>query len=451
MIGKLLYIDPGTGSMLFSIIIGIAGVLIFAGHALLIKLKFFFLGGRSKDTEGSRMPVCVFSEGKRYWNIFRPVLDEFEKRKKDIYYLTASPDDPALKADYKYVHAEFIGEGNKAISKMNLVKADLVLSTTPSLDVFQWKRSKGVSCYVHIPHMPNDITTYKMFGLDFYDAVLVSGNYQKEQIRRIEKIRSIPGKEIVLTGIPYLDTMKERLDRLPHEDHSGRDKTILLAPSWGNNGILTRYGASFIESLIKTSYKVIIRPHPQSFTSEKELIDKLMAQFPESDKLKWNRDPDNFNVLNEADILISDFSGVIFDFALVFNKPVIYTEPSNDWSQYDCCWDTEELWTYKILPKIGRKLTSENFGNIGALIDDCISGAGASELAKGRDLAREQTWCNMGKGAVKTADYLIRKHEEIASKAAATSAGSKGTKGSKGSKGTDDQPPRRKSKKSLFA
>ena len=447
MIDKLLYIDPGTGSMLFSIIIGIAGVLIFAGHALLIKLKFFFLGGRARDTEGSRMPVCVFSEGKRYWNIFKPVLDEFEKRGKDIYYLTASPDDPALKSEYKYVHAEFIGEGNKAISKMNLINADLVISTTPSLDVFQWKRSKGVSYYVHIPHMPNDITTYKMFGLDFYDAVLVSGRYQEEQIRRLEALRSIPAKEVVLTGIPYLDTMKERLDALPHEDHSGKEKTILLAPSWGSNGILTAYGAPFIESLIKTSYKVIIRPHPQSFTSEKDLIDKLMAQFPETDMLKWNRDTDNFAVLNEADILISDFSGVIFDFALVFNKPVIYTEPSNDWSQYDCSWDSEELWTYKILPKIGRKLTSENTGNIGSLIEDCISGSDSKELAKGRDLAREQTWCNIGNGAVKTADYLIGKHDELVKKAAAA----KDNKGGKNTKGAKDQPARRKSKKSLFA
>ena len=388
MIGKLLYIDPGTGSMLFSIIIGIAGVLIFAGHALIIKLKFFFLGGRAKNDDSMKIPICIFSEGKRYWNVFKPVLDEFEKRGKDIHYLTASPDDPALTSDYKHVHAEFIGEGNKAISKMNLINADLVLSTTPSLDVFQWKRSKTASYYVHLPHMPNDITTYKMFGLDFYDAVLLSGSYQEDEIRRLESMRSIPAKEIVLTGIPYLDKMKERLDSTSRDDITEKERTVLLAPSWGSNGILTAYGASFIESLIKTDYRIIIRPHPQSFTSEKDLIDRLMKQFPESDRLRWNRDSDNFDVLNEADILISDFSGVIFDFALVFNKLVIYTEPVNDWSQYDCSWDTEELWTYKILPRIGRKLTKDNFGSIGSLIEDCISGGDSKDLAAGRDLGK---------------------------------------------------------------
>ena len=439
MTDKLLYIDPGTGSMLFSIIIGIAGVLIFVGHALIIKLKFLFLGGRAASGSGKRIPICIFSEGKRYWNVFRPLLDEFEKRGKDVHYLTASPDDPALKAGYKHIHAEFIGEGNKAISRMNLISADLVLSTTPSLDVFQWKRSKTASYYVHIPHMPNDITTYKMFGLDFYDAVLVSGKYQEEEIRRLEALRSIPAKEIVLTGIPYLDAMKERLDALPASDRKGSGKTILLAPSWGSNGILTAYGAPFIESLLKTSYKIIIRPHPQSFTSENDLLDRLMEQFPESDRLKWNRDPDNFSVLNEADILISDFSGVIFDFALVFNKPVIYTEPSSDWSQYDCCWDTEELWTYQILPKIGRKLTKDNFGSIAGLIEECISGSDAAELAKGRDLAREQTWCNIGQGTAKTVDYLIDRHDKLNKKASGASAG------------TNGHTPRRKTTKRLFA
>ena len=191
-----LYIDPGTGSMLFSIIIGIAGVAVFAARGLWIKLKFLFTGGRSKGNSADTMPICIFSEGKRYWHIFKPVCDEFEKRGKDIWYLTATDDDPALTAGYKHIHPEFIGEGNKAISKMNLAKATLVLSTTPSLDVYQWKRSKNVKYYVHILHMPNDVTTYKMLGLDFYDAVLLSGQYQADEIRRLEKIREIPAKEL---------------------------------------------------------------------------------------------------------------------------------------------------------------------------------------------------------------------------------------------------------------
>ena len=56
-----------------------------------------------------------------------------------------------------------------------------------------------------------------------------------------------------------------------------------------------------------------------------------MNEYPESDRLEWNRDTDNFNVLNRSDILISDFSGVIFDFSLVYDKPVSEEEDVPDW------------------------------------------------------------------------------------------------------------------------
>lgn len=415
MIDKLLYIDPGTGSMLFSIVIGIAGVLVFALRALWIKFKFVITGGRSKTSNSNVMPYCIFSEGKRYWNIFKPVCDEFEKREQDIWYLTASPDDPALEADYKHVHAKFIGEGNKAISRMNLIKADIVLSTTPGLDVYQWKRSKGAKWYVHIPHMPGDIDSYRMLGLDFYDAILLSGKHQEDRLRKLEEVRHLSSKELALVGIPYMDKMKERLDNCTGSDNAKHDEpVILLAPSWGESGILSIYGAPFIDLLVNTGYKIIIRPHPQSFTSEKELMDSLMAKYPETDRLKWNRDPDNFNVLNEADILISDFSGVLFDFSLVYNKPVIYTESEDfDNTPYDNSWLDEKMWSFQVLPLIGKKLTKENFGNIADLIDECINGSDKDALAEGRDEARSQTWCNIGHGAEKTADYLIAKHEEL--------------------------------------
>lgn len=408
----LLYIDPGTGSMLFSIIIGISGVLVFAFRKLLIKLKFIIAGGRTKASADNALPICIFSEGKRYWNVFKPICDEFENRGKDLHYLTMNEDDPVLSSGYKHIHASFIGEGNKGIAKMNLLNADIVLSTTPGLDVFQWKRSKGVTYYVHLPHMASDINMYKMFGLVFYDAVILSGQYQVDQIRRLEDKLHLPVKETKLVGIPYLDAMKERLDKTGPV--TGKyEPVILLAPSWGVNGILSIYGASFIENLVKTGYKVIIRPHPQSFTSEKEIIDDLMAKFPDSDKLNWNRDSDNFDVLNEADILISDFSGVIFDFTLVFNKPVIYTEPNYDKSQYDCSWDDVELWTMDILPKIGRELTKDNFEHIGDLVKECLSGSEAQSLAEGRDLAREQTWYDIGNGAKNVTNYLLTKHKVI--------------------------------------
>ena len=65
-----------------------------------------------------------------------------EKKKQETVYLTCSEDDPIFKKGYKYIKGEYLGEGNKAYSKLNMLNASVLFSTTPSLDVFQWKRSK---------------------------------------------------------------------------------------------------------------------------------------------------------------------------------------------------------------------------------------------------------------------------------------------------------------------
>lgn len=47
-----LYIDPGTGSMLFAILIGIVGAVNFAFRSAWVKIKFLLSGGKVKIDEG---------------------------------------------------------------------------------------------------------------------------------------------------------------------------------------------------------------------------------------------------------------------------------------------------------------------------------------------------------------------------------------------------------------
>ncbi len=409
----LLYIDPGTGSMLFTILIGVLSAGFYFLRDVFVKLKFRMSGGKvSADENAQKLPVVIFSDHKRYWNIFEPILDELERRGVKAVYMTESEDDPGLSKTYENVEGRFIGTGNKAYAMLNMLKASIVLSTTPSLDVFQWKRSPDVDYYIHIAHMPNDITTYRMFGLDFYDAILLSGNYQGEQIRMLEKLRGIPEKEIEYVGLPYMDVMRERVLREKRPENKVR--TVLLAPSWGESGLLKKYGEKLIDALVDTGYKLIIRPHPQSFTSEAEMIEALRKKYPDSDMLSWNRDTDNFNVLNESDILLSDFSGVVFEYALIFDKPVICTTAEFDSAPYDCAWIKEDLWTFRILPKLGRELKPENITSVKELIDECIE---SSEFAKGREEARNETWLYQGEGAKRTADYLMRTLQRVSKEA----------------------------------
>lgn len=402
-----LYIDPGTGSMLFTILIGVIGAAIYSARMLLIKLRFRLTGGKAEGA-AEKIPFVIFSDDKRYWTVFEPICREMDRRGRDIVYMTASEDDPALKNPYPHVKAQFIGEGNKAFTRLNFLNAAIVLSTTPGLDVYQWKRAKDVQFYVHIPHAASDITMYRMFGIDYYDAVLLSGEYQVGQIRALEQLRQLPEKELVKIGIPYMDEMAARLQAAgPAPEHP---RTVLLAPSWGKSALFSVYGGKIIETLLKTGYHVIVRPHPQSFKSETAMMEKLMADYPASEQLEWNRDTDNFEVLRRSDILISDFSGVIFDFTLIFDKPVIYTDPQFDVGLYDAWWLKEPLWTVSALPRLGCQLKPENMEDLKSLIDTCLSDP---QYAEGRRQARAETWEHPGEGARRTVDYLLQKYAEL--------------------------------------
>ncbi len=430
--------------MLFTLLLSIIGASVYGIRTAAMKLRLKMLGRQKTDPD--RVPFIIFSDNKRYWNVFSPVVRELSSRGKELLYLTASEDDPAFQCTLPGFRAEYIGTGNKMFARLNSLNAEIVLSTTPGLEVYQWKRSPKVSWYVHLPHAASEIILYRMFGIDYYDAILLSGKYQEEDVRALEALRNLPAKEIRMVGIPYMDEMaKKAAENTPgessgsnnccppetsksenisttesskSESSSGRaaaspERTVLLAPSWGDSAILAVYGGKIIQVLLDTGYHVIVRPHPQSFTAEKERIDKLMKDFPDSEQLEWNRDLDNSAVLKRSDIMVSDFSGVIFEFSLIYGKPVIYTEPDFDLSPYDSWWLNRPLWTVSALPRLGRCLTEENMPQLKDLIDECLT---APQFAQGREQVKKETWMYPGEGAKRTADYLIEKYDELVSK-----------------------------------
>ena len=126
--------------------------------------------------------------------------------------------------------------------------------------------------------------------------------------------------------------------------------------------------------------------------------------------MEWSRTPDNFDILRRADVMISDYSGVIFDFALVFDKPVICTDTKLDISPFDVWWLDTPYWTTTALPRIGPTLTAENLPKLKEMIDRAIEDRSYSES---RHQVREETWMHPGEGAKRAADYVMAKYQEL--------------------------------------
>lgn len=386
----LLYIDPGTGSILFSIVIGLITTLYFLAKTAFIKLKVIVYKDKGKAAS-STSGIVLYSEGTRYWNVFAPICDEFEKHRMPLVFYTSQEDDPVFLQHYSYVKPEYIGKGNRAFARLNMLEAAVCLMTTPGLDVYQLKRSKHVKHYSHILHALDDATSYRLFGLDYFDSVLLSGEYQKKGIRELEQLRNLPQKELRVVGCPYLDVLQEKiLNDVPSQNSSF---TVLVAPSWGANGILAKYGTRLIDPLVKTGWNIIIRPHPQSTISEVAMLKKLEETYKDVSTIAWDYNPENIDSLSKADSMISDFSSVIFDYCFLFDKPFLYCNNEFDHRPYDSGDLKEMPWKFSVLKEIGVELHADQFENIKTIILEACQN---KTLKENRKRAKDTAWQNRG-------------------------------------------------------
>jgi hypothetical protein len=348
--------------------------------------------------------IVIYCEDKRYWGVFKPILDAFEHRLTPVTYFTSSEDDPVFSQKYSHITCEFIGVG-RAFARLNFLEADVCLMTTPGLDVYQLKRSPGVLNYAHVLHAVGDATGYRMFRLDYFDSVLLNGKYQIHDILELEQQRGTKKRELVVVGCPYLDELlRKRLST--HSSKVEDIKSILVAPSWGASGILSKYGSKLLDSLVSTGYQIIVRPHPQSLQSEKSIVEALQKKYAEVHSLIWNFDADNFNVLASANVLISDYSSVMFDYVFLFDRPLLYLNAVFDIRPYDA-GDLDHLpWKLQILPSIGIELRVQDFENIQKIIQSSIEN---ETLRENRNRAKAEAWECVGESGEQIAKFLIEK------------------------------------------
>ena len=264
------YIDPGTGSMLFSGVIGIISILFFA-----LKTLISWIGTLPVSRHKHKMEIdsgwnkfVIYSEGGQYWNVFKPIIDEMVNRSQRILYYTSDNQDPGLVYNSEYVKSLFIGKGNSAYARLNMLEADICLMTTPGLDVFQLKRSRGVKHYCHILHSPVDTTLYHLFSFDYFDSMLLTGEFQIKAIRHLENKRGTKQKDLYVVGCTYLDMLNQKLCNIPARparsnasngvigQSSLTGLSVLVSPSWGSNGILKKSGMALLKPLAESGNNI---------------------------------------------------------------------------------------------------------------------------------------------------------------------------------------------------
>ncbi len=359
------YLDPATGNAFLLTLASLFAVVVYAVKGACLRVLRMLRGERSgSELADDDVPIAMFSEGRAYWNTYQPIVDALRRKKVQFRYYSLDLHDPGLTVECPYMRPRFLGFARAAHTRLSRLKAEVLLSTTPNIGTPRYPitRSRAVKKLAHVFHAVGDVASYRKGSLDHYDAVFLHGAHQVASIRALEKLRNLPAKELIEGGLPYLDALAEH--PLLKERPRTNGKTVLVGPTWDKKGCLRVYGSGFIKQLAEAGYDVIVRPHPQSYRVEADLLARIRKELAALASVSFDADLDGMPSLAKADLLISDISGLRFDFALLLARPVLtLATPKSDLSDYEAS-DLGTLWEEDVSRRLGRLLAKDDVEHI---------------------------------------------------------------------------------------
>jgi hypothetical protein len=377
------YLDPGSGSALLYALVGLCISVIYFVKGLWLDVTLFF--GRAKGDGGlleTEADILFHSEGPQYDHVFFPVLSRFDGTERIVYVTQYERPEASFPRLPDFVSHFAIDSGPRGFASLNLVRAKVFVTTTPQLDVMMFRRSKKVPHYCHLLHAACDISTYRFFAFDQFDSILCAGDYMKDSFRELERQRKTRPKLLLTTGVTYFDDFARRAGDTGDADNSGDagssgdcrsagQKTLLIAPSWGPNSLFAVYGASFLER-VPRGYEVVVRPHPQMKVSQKALYDEMRGA---AERLGFtvNESSANGAILAGSDALITDFSGVAYDFAFGYGKPVIVVDTKIDYSLFEGRFLNTAPLPEGVRVPVGTVVGESDLPGLGAIVERAMA------------------------------------------------------------------------------
>lgn len=404
------YLDPGSGNALVCLFLSLIGAFFYYLKSFFYRIVFKIKG--EQYTQKQDEQIALFSEGKNYWYTYKPVVEKLIEKKIPFIYYTMDFEDPALRIDNEFMHSKYVGSGNRGFAKIGSLKTMLLITTTPNIGCPEYplRKPSKVKKLCHVWHSICDSSCYHLGALDHYDVALTVGGWVEEPLRTVEKIRKIKSKEVIPVGLPYFDELKKIYDRRSKEkteeltlnsDIDNKQKVILLAPSWGNKSCLRTYGTEFIHKAIDQGYHIIMRPHPQTVKVESEFLKNLQNEFKFTSQVEFDFDPDATDSMLKSDMMISDKSGVRFDYALIYEKPVLTLDvPSTSLDEYEAIL-LGRLWGEDEAKLIGLKLQPNQKDQILESINKTLLFE-ASDIKK----LRESVLVNYGYSADRIVEWI---------------------------------------------
>ena len=199
--------------------------------------------------------------------------------------------------------------------------------TMPDLETYHIKRSKTYPVhYIYIFHsMISTHLGYRKEAFDHFDSIFCVGDYQIKEIRSAERIYGLKPKNLIPCGYNHLDNLIIKYSNII-KSNSKNQIQILIAPSWGEEGLFEKCGDKIISLLLELGYKIIFRPHPMTRKKSIKKIHQIEKSFASNHNFILEEEITNFDSFLFSDLMISDWSGAALEYAFTLEKPILYVD-----------------------------------------------------------------------------------------------------------------------------
>ena len=320
--------------------------------------------------------LVFYSESNGFYKYYKGIIEYLLKNTNlTIHYITSDFNDNIFKMEKENpkIKAYYIGE-KKLITLMMKLESDVVIMTMPDLENYHIKRSyikKDIE-YIYIPHGMDSLNlTMRKGSMDHFDTVFTTGKHQMEEAIKTNEVYNLKDRKLIEWGYSLLDDMIKDYNETKAKEKD--IKTILIAPSWQKDNIVDLCLEELLEQLSKTKYQIIVRPHPQQVRHMKEKFDKLKEKYSDNNNIIIQTDFSSNNTVFNASLLITDWSGIAYEYAFTTKKPVIFIDTPMKIMNPEYKVLNIEPFNIWARDEIGQVVKVEQIDSIGKTIDNIFN------------------------------------------------------------------------------
>ena len=360
--------------------------------------------------------LVFYSESNGFYKYFKGYIEYLLKKTNlTIHYITSDPNDRIFEMEKTnpQIRAYYISE-KRLITLMMKMDADVVAMTMPDLQNYHIKKSyvrKDIE-YIYIGHGVGSWNMLMRQGsTHHYNTIFCTGPSGKTEEEQIEELYNLPKRNLVEVGYPLIDEARAIYNSREH--HPNNPPRIVIAPSWQEDNIVDSCLESILDNLKGKGYSITVRPHPQEVRHKKEYMEKLKQKY-EPDGIIIQTDFSSDSTWMEADLIITDWSGIGWEYAYTTLKPILSINTPMKVMNPDYQKIKEEPITIRLRDKLGLDLNLDELDRIGETAEYLLTHS--DEYRVRIDQIVKENLYNLGHSAEVGGEYIIsaikRKIEE---------------------------------------